>query len=1321
VFANIDRDVLIGFVEEVRANLSVIVGAVETLKKDGAAPGALQDAHRMFHTTKGASSMIGFAALSHIAYYAEEAIEDVMAGQLPLTPEVIETLLHTVGQIESYVGGLAAGTLAERPIVETTVAKFRRLRKLPETGDAAAVLELLTASADLSMLSRRFLPSDPVLRLAHHIDLNGAVSVQPADADDELLETFAEEAAGYVEALTELTDRAGAGEAEKFVFEEMRRTAHTLKGAAGMVGLQALNRLAHAMEDAAERLTSGKLTWTAGLRSLFQRTLEVVAGMIAETGDSTLIAPIERIQSQWKEIQAQARSSSAAIHSAAQTGGQAGGRAPGESPAEEDAPRPASFEAEATHFDATESGSTSVAEAPPAPPDDVDPELLETFTLEAEEHLDRMTLRLRALERDAGDAAALEDIRHSVHTLKGAAGMVGFATVSRLAHRMEDVLERAKSRNASVAAVLTVFFHSVALLRDLVHGGGVAHLASELAQLDALYAEIETHSAPAPETVAASFGASDSQTAADAAASELADVDPELVETFLTEADEHLQIIFRGLRRMEANPKDAAAAQDVRRSVHTLKGAAGMVGFRSVSQLAHRMEDAFDFLGDEGAAAGALDLFFATAHALEDMARGGGSRKTHPLPELYARYSALLGGAPPLPPPASEQPVEKPTFPTIELKPASGSGGSFDALATLSALRSKDGSTGGGSRRSGQMVRVPIERLDELVKLVSELTVGRATFEQYFRGLVQEFDELTLTLTRLRQVANKLEARLEVSALASGMAVPAVEAMSRLGRPARLEEFDALEFDRYTDLHMMSRELSETASDISSIGAQLGGTITDFDSFLSQLERQSGDVQDRVLRLRMLPVGTLTARLDRTVRVTAAARGKQVDFSIFGEDVELDKTVVEEVADPLLHILRNAVDHGIESPEVRRTFGKPERGHIRLLAYQEGTEIVVEVRDDGAGLNAARIRATAVERGLLAADEAESVGESDLFQFIFAPGFSTAQEVSEISGRGVGMDVVKSVISRLKGTVVVQSAPGRGTGFIIRLPMTLAVARALMVKAGGETFALPFAGVSQIRRVEAEEVRAIGSEPVLNVDGAVYPLVVLSKILGLKRRPQTDRLAERPPAVILTVEGKEYALVVDEVLEARDVVVKNLGTLLRRMRGVSGATLTGDGSVVLILNLAELLRESPRQSAGARTSMLPPAPAKEKLTVLIADDSVSVRRVISNLMKSAGYDPIVVKDGVEALEAIQNAPAPPDIILSDVEMPRMDGYELTSTLRSHPAYRDIPIVMITSRAGELHRRKAFSLGVSEYVVKPYQDETLLAVIHRLTQTERSQS
>lgn len=1320
MFANIDRDVLIGFVEEVRANLSVIVDAVETLKKDGAAPGALQDAHRMFHTTKGASSMIGFAALSHIAYYAEEAIEDVMAGQLPLTPEVIETLLHTVRQVESYVGGLAAGTLAERPIVETTVAKFRRLRKLPETGDAAAVLELLTASADLSMLSRRFLPSDPVLRLAHHIDLNGAVSVQPADADDELLETFAEEAAGYVEELTALTDRAGAGEAEKFVFEEMRRTAHTLKGAAGMVGLQALNRLAHAMEDAAERLTSGKLTWTVRLRSLFQQTLEVVAGMIAETGDQTLIGPIERMQAQWKEIQAQARGSSAAIHSAAQTGG---GAPPGEGPAEEAAPRPSPVE-ESPRLEATESDSASAAEAPPAPLDDVDPELLETFTLEAEEHLDRMTLQLRALERDAGDAAALEDIRHSVHTLKGAAGMVGFAPVSRLAHRMEDVLERAKSRNASVAAVLTVFFHSVAVLRDMVHGRSVAQSASELAQLDALYAEIEAHSAPAPETVAASFGASDSQTAADDGASELADVDPELVETFLTEADEHLQIIFRGLRRMEANPKDAAAAQDVRRSVHTLKGAAGMVGFRSVSQLAHRMEDAFDFLGDEGAAAGALDLFFATAHALEDMARGGGSRKTHPLPELYARYSALLGGATaPAAPPASEQPVEKPTFPTIELKPASGSGGSFDAMATLSALRSKDGSTGGGSRRSGQMVRVPIERLDELVKLVSELTVGRATFEQYFRGLVQEFDELTLTLTRLRQVANKLEARLEVSALTSGTAVPAVEAVSRSGRASRLEEFDALEFDRYTDLHMMSRELSETASDISSIGAQLGGTITDFDSFLSQLERQSGDVQDRVLRLRMLPVGTLTARLDRTVRVTAAARGKQVDFSIFGEDVELDKTVVEEVADPLLHILRNAVDHGIESPDVRRTFGKPERGHIRLLAYQEGTEIVVEVRDDGAGLNAARIRATAVERGLLAADEAESVGESDLFQFIFAPGFSTAQEVSEISGRGVGMDVVKSVISRLKGTVVVQSAPGRGTAFIIRLPMTLAVARALLVKAGGETFALPFAGVSQIRRVEADEVRAIGNEPVLNVDGAVYPLVVLSKVLGLKRRPQTDHLAERPPAVILTVEGKEYALVVDEVLEARDVVVKNLGTLLRRMRGVSGATLTGDGSVVLILNVAELLRESPRQSAGARTSLLPPAPApaKEKLTVLIADDSVSVRRVISNLMKSAGYDPIVVKDGVEALEAIQNAPAPPDIILSDVEMPRMDGYELTSTLRSQPAYRDIPIVMITSRAGELHRRKAFSLGVSEYVVKPYQDETLLAVIHRLTQTERSQS
>jgi chemosensory pili system protein ChpA (sensor histidine kinase/response regulator) len=452
--------------------------------------------------------------------------------------------------------------------------------------------------------------------------------------------------------------------------------------------------------------------------------------------------------------------------------------------------------------------------------------------------------------------------------------------------------------------------------------------------------------------------------------------------------------------------------------------------------------------------------------------------------------------------------------------------------------------------------------------------------------------------------------------------------------------------------------------------------------------------------------------LHRTVRNVAESLGKDVELLVEGENTELDKTVLEAMADPLLHLLRNAVDHGVETPEVRRGRGKPERGTIRLRAFHEGSQVIVQVGDDGAGIDAEAVRATAVERGFVSAADAARMPAEELQALVFLPGFSTAREVSEVSGRGVGLDIVKAHVQRLKGTLTLEALPGQGTTLTMRLPMTLAVTRALLVKAHHETFALPLDSIRQILRLEDDATEQVGNETVLRVGSEVYPLVALGKVLGL-RQPADERV-ERRPVVVVHTGTRPVALVVDHLLGGREIVIKNLGTHLRRVVGITGATLMGDGSVVLILNPAEMLSQPARPRRPLTTMFSGTGDFQEALSVMVVDDSPSVRRVVSNLMRNAGWKAILAKDGVDALEQLQQTAEPPDLLLLDVEMPRMDGYDLLTALKAQDPLRDLPVVMITSRAGDKHRRKAFELGASAYLVKPYQDEALLDLIRQLT-------
>jgi len=945
-----------------------------------------------------------------------------------------------------------------------------------------------------------------------------------------------------------------------------------------------------------------------------------------------------------------------------------------------------------------------------------DQELLRSFTAEANRYLLEILRGIEDFRRHPAQPERLEGAKRGAQTFKGAAAMVGLAALGDIAVRLEGAIENVAAgrlllTNPVAAAMSEAVTLINAYLEEAAEGKPeeTAPLNEALRRLShlsesagAARPRVEAPAAVAAVSPVEAGEVEDLASPALAAAS----ISAELLDVFLPEAEEHLRAMSLALPALSDQPDDKELLQSIRRSTHSLKGSAGVVGFQEMARLAHRMEDLLDLLydGQLPLTPERLDLLFASTDAFEDMVAGQPDPQR--LRELYDSFERLLG----LRQPEVAEPQQNQTSLPAIVRSEKAEGAAPGSPATMSQQRAS-------------FVRVPIEQLDAVVTLVTELIISNASFEQNLAEMQRQLDELRSSSTRLGRVATRMEGEYETSALGRGLQLAGANALNGATAPtaspapeagATAQGFDELELDRYTEFHLVLRGLAETTGDVQTLDRELGAIRDNLESCLNRQSRLSSEVQDKVMRLRMVPLATLSSRFMRAVRTVADRSGKAVRLVIEGEGTQIDKTVIEGMADPLLHFLRNAVDHGIEPAPVRQAQGKPLTGTIRLQAGYEGTQIVIQISDDGAGIDPERLRVAAINGGYISPHDAARVPVEDLLSLIFLPGFSTAEQVSEISGRGVGLDVARVAIHRLKGSVKVDSRPGEGATFTVRLPMTLAVMRALMVKVSHETFAIPLVGIKQILKIEPELIELIGKDPVLRVGETIYPLMSLAKLLSLKR-PE-ERARDRRPVLLMNVEGRQVAIAVDETLGKREIVVKNMGNHLRQVHGVTGATLTGNGSVVLILNLAELVREAFRPR-----TQLAPTPAKRAtmvsrrtLTVLVVDDSISVRRVLSNLIESAGWKPVQARDGLDAMELLLQLPAPPDLVLLDIEMPRMDGYEFIGALRQQMAYERTPIVILTSRAGQKHREKAFELGATDYVVKPYQDEALLGLIRQLT-------
>ncbi|BFL69172.1 hypothetical protein SKB0120_02340 [Moraxella osloensis] len=791
--------------------------------------------------------------------------------------------------------------------------------------------------------------------------------------------------------------------------------------------------------------------------------------------------------------------------------------------------------------------------------------------------------------------------------------------------------------------------------------------------------------------------------------------DEDILKVYLEEAKELIDSSSQHLQEFRSNNSDLAALQALQRELHTIKGGARMVGAEGIATLAHEMETIYEELGSRRKpATRMIGNLLAVCHdwlasaiyvlenkfnpqtplalvaALQQFSRKPDSLKEIPNVNLASQieqidiYRSSLGQD------------------TLEVKQRD--------LSVMPLMTGNFESEQDQSSLNAETLRISASTMERMINLSGESAINRSRIEMGISSLSNNIEEMGATVQRLADQLRRMETELEIQIL------------SQIGDEHALEsDFDPLEMDQYSALNQLSKSLSESASDLLDIKTTMLDKTRETENLLLQLSRTQTDLQEGLMDSRTVPFSRITPRLQRVVRQTATELGKSVELRILNDEGEIDRNILERITSPLEHMLRNAVDHGIEKSQERIESGKSRTGLITLEVLREGGEIVINLIDDGRGINVNAVRQKAIEQGLISAKDT-SLKTLDIMQYIFNAGLSTAKSVSQISGRGVGMDVVQSEVKQLGGVVTVDSESGRGSRFTMRLPLTVAVSDALMVRAGDKYFAVPLVQIERVMRVNIDAIANFYSTNAdsITIDGQAYRLRYLNQILY--GSDPVDALAHQsssvPVIIIRTDLGQRMALQVDMIAGSRiEVVVKPLGRQLSHIDGISAATIMGDGSVMLILDLVALMRNVSNIAKVAQQKANKSVKQAHKPVVLIVDDSVTVRKVTSRLLERNGYEAQVATDGIDALEKLQEML--PEVIVLDIEMPRMDGFEVANHIRHNSRLQHIPIVMITSRTGEKHRERAFDIGVNEYMGKPFQEQMLLDTLARFTQQAKT--
>nr|WP_202844455.1 Hpt domain-containing protein [Luteimonas saliphila] len=917
-------------------------------------------------------------------------------------------------------------------------------------------------------------------------------------------------------------------------------------------------------------------------------------------------------------------------------------------------------------------------------------ERLEAERLEAErleaERLESERLESERLESERLEAERLEAERHESERLE--------------AERVEA--ERLEAERLEAERLDAERLEAERLEAERLESETPGTEAVEAGRLEAERDEaerLESQADAEPETPAADEADADTDTPVDTAVAALlarvlanddpdeafdtSRIDTELLDIFIEESGDLLDHADGLLAQLRQSPDAREPLIGLQRDLHTIKGGARMAGVFTIGELGHAMESLLEAVVEQRceldrSGIGLLEGGFDRLHA---MVTRIADRRAIAMPQaLIDAFNALARGRPLL----SEEDVAAdaaPELPKVELAPLSGpitdGGGEEDA-----AIRAPQ-----------EQVRIRADLLDRLVNYAGEVAIYRARLEQQLGAFRAAMNEMEQTNARLRDQLRRLDIETEAQIIAR---------FQREGDAGDVT-FDPLELDRFSTLQQLSRALGESAADMTSLQQTLDDLTRQYETLLLQQSRVSSELQEGLMRTRMVPFDALVPRLRRVLRQAASDTGKQVQLRLDGSQGELDRNVLERMTAPLEHMLRNAVAHGIESPEARRKAKKPEEGTVRIAVRREGSEVVLEVGDDGSGLDRGAIRRRAEERGLIR--EGVALTDGDLDALIFEPGFSTADEVSRLAGRGVGMDVVASEVRQLGGSLDIDTRRQQGTTFTLRLPQTLAVTQAVFVRIGETQFAVPIASVRGVGRIERDRLGK--QEAAYGYGGEDYALHDLGLLVGQGAAKAEGHL--QMPLLLIRSGELRAAVAVDEIIGSREIVVKPVGPQVASIPGIFGATIMGDGSVVVILDVAPLARRHavlPREAAPATFAEQRPVPL-----VMVVDDSVTMRKVTGRVLERHNFEVITAKDGLDALERMDERV--PDLMLLDIEMPRMDGYELAKHMKADPRLRDVLIMMITSRTGEKHRQRAFDLGVDRYLGKPYQEPELMRNVNEL--------
>jgi len=1233
---------------------SLVALYCEMEQRDILAPLATEMQNNLQQIEQTLNAFFGNAAKRAELLQVGRMLSQVQGGLHILSLDVAEQLLVTLRQvIERYQQGDTPSRDEMRAVAAAILAAddYVQGMKLGHKPDPIALSSALYALSQASSA-----PADGAVAAEEEAPAS-VVSVRSGDEDAELLEVFLEEAQEVMETLRANLEISRLHLDSREPWVTMRRAFHTLKGSGRMVGLTELGEVAWAVERAMNKwlatnqpATPELLELVGDAEVLFQHWVEMLkSGSTTARIDTSHLLTVADCIEHDKPLPQPVhphKEEPAAVE-----------------PAMPETTEPAA-QPQATEEPPIVIGAISLS-----------PTLFRIASEEAVEHASALRASLDALQ-DATDPIVTHSFMRAAHTLAGVNRTMGFLPVAELAFALEQWLEPRIDKHGAVGTPQLVLLDDVIStlhrlctgVRNLEEPAAQPELIARLAEDKSLAGPIvpveqEEAAAVVAETAAipaepASAPAAPAAPAAPQQPRHVHDeVDEQLLPIFLEEAHELYPQIGSTLRAWRDAPDDAQLGRTLQRSLHTLKGSARMAGAMRLGELTHRVEDRVN----QAITKGELDetLWNELDNYLDRVAQAI-DQLTQPAADEGEGAAATAQ--------AAETATAPVAVPVLEI----------------------------GAERAMQaaLLRVRSDTVDHLVNAAGEVSVTRARVEAELREFRNGVLELTDSVSRLRQELREVEIQAESQMQARVAASSDSES-----------QFDPLEFDRFTRLQELTRFMNESVHDVQTVQQNLLQNLDEASAALNAQTRLNRDLQQGLMSIRMVPFSSIGERLYRIVRQTGKELGKRANLELSGAEIELDRSVLEKMTAPFEHLLRNAVAHGLEMPEQRSRSGKAPIGEISLSLRQESNEVVFELADDGAGLDIGRIRQKALEQNLIAAGE--EISEDQLIQLIFTAGLSTAGAVSEIAGRGVGLDVVRSEVSALGGRIDVASQPDQGVRFTIHLPLTLAVTRTLMVRAAQSVYALPSSMVEHVQQVKPAELDALYAQHHVTWQGKNYPLFYLPRVLGDE---QAEVVSQPHNPVLLLRSGEQrIALHVDGLLGNQEVVVKNIGPQLARLPGIAGATVSTSGEVILIINPVAFT-----QRIAVVRKIAKPAAISEivhrKSLVMVVDDSLTVRKITTRLLERSGYQVVTAKDGVDALEQLMEIT--PDVMLLDIEMPRMDGFEVAKRLRQDSKTQSLPIIMITSRTADKHRNYALELGVNEYLGKPYQEEELLGHIAR---------